>query len=120
MKGNYQNNIFDLENLNLTRYENIFRIFNTGDKNFYYYNIVKKIVIPDNLDERLFYNVTLPNGTPLTTFSYNLYGTIDLWWLILIINNITNPIKGLPAGKKVKLLKPQFVEQILDSIQLQL
>ncbi len=120
MEGNYQNNIVELENLDLTRYENIFKIFNTGDKNFYYYNIIKKFVIPDNLDERLFYNVTLPNGTPLTTFSYNLYGTIDLWWLILIINNITNPIKDLPVGKKLRLLKPQFIEQILDSIQLQL
>lgn len=120
MDGNYQNNIIELKNLELTRYENIFKIFNTGDKNFYYYNIVKKISIPDNLDERLFYHVILPKGIPLTTLSYNAYGTIDLWWLILILNNITNPIKNLPEGKKVRLLKPEYIEQILDSIQTQL
>ena len=120
MHGNYQNNIIELKNLELTRYENIFRIFNTGDKNFFYYNIVKKVAIPDSLDERLFYHVILPKGTPFTTLSYNAYGTIDLWWLILIINNITNPIKGLPDGKKIRLLKPEYVEQILDSIEIQL
>jgi len=120
MDGNYQNNIFELGDLELTRYENIFKIFNTGDKNFFYYNIVKKIVIPDSLDERLFYHLILPAGIPLTTLSYNAYGTMDLWWLILVINNITNPIKGLPEGKKIRLLKPRYVEQILDSIEIQL
>lgn len=120
MLGNYQNNIIDLKNLDLTRYENIFKVYGTGDKNFYYYNINKKISIPDNMDERLFYHVVLPKGIPLTTLSYNAYGTIDLWWLILILNNITNPVKSLPDGKKIRLLKPQYIEQILDSIETQL
>ncbi len=120
MDGNYQKNITELSNLDLTRYENIFKVFNTGDKNYFYYNIVKKITIPDSLDERLFFNIVLPTGLPLTTLSFNAYGTIDLWWLILIINNITNPIKDLPDGKKIRLLKPQYIEQILDSIELQL
>jgi hypothetical protein len=120
MEGNYQNRIVELRNLDLTRYENIFKIYNTGEKNFYYYNINKKITLPDDIDERLFYHVILPKGTPLTTLSYNAYGTINLWWLILISNKITNPVKGLPDGKKLRLLKPEFVEQILDSIETQL
>ncbi len=120
MEGTYQNNIEELGNIELTRYENIFKIYETGDKNFFYYNIIKKISIPDSIDERLFYHVILPDGVPFTTLSFNAYGTIDLWWLILIMNNITNPIKGLPSGDKVRLLKPQFVEQILDSIETQL
>ena len=114
MDGNYQNNIFELKNLELTRYENIFKVYNVGEKNFFYYNINKKISVPDNLDSRL------PQGLPLTTLSYNAYGTIDLWWLILIVNNITNPIKDLPAGKKIKLVKPQYIEQVLDTIESQL
>jgi hypothetical protein len=120
MEGNYQNNIIDLKNLNLTRYENIFKIYNTGEKNFFYYNINKKISIPDNIDERLFYHIVLPSGIPLTTLSYNAYGTIDLWWLIMISNNIVNPIKKLPLGQKIRLLKPEFVSQVLDSIESQL
>ena len=120
MLGKYQNNINELSNLDLTRYENIFKLYNTGEKNFFYYNITKKISIPGDIDERLFYHVILPKGTPLTTLSYNAYGTIDLWWVILVLNNITNPIKDLPDGKKVRLLKPQYIEQILDSIEKQL
>ena len=120
MDGNYQNNILELRNLELSRYENIFKIYNTGGKNFFYYNINKKISVPDSLDSRLFLNITLPQGIPLTTLSYNAYGTIDLWWLILIVNNITNPIKDLPTGKKIKLIKPQFIEQVLDTIESQL
>ncbi len=53
----------------------------------------------------------------MTTLSYNAYGTIDLWWLILIINNITNPIKDLPIGQKIKLIKPQYIEQVLQTIE---
>ncbi len=120
MDGNYQNNIPQLKNLELSRYENIFKIFNTGEKNFFYYNINKKISLPNSLDERLLINITLPQGLPLTTLSYNAYGTIDLWWLILIINNITNPIKDLPIGKKIKLIKPQYIEQVLQTIESQL
>lgn len=120
MDGNYQNNIIDLKNIDLSRYENIFKIYNTGEKNFFYYNINKKISLPDDIDERLFYHIVLPEGVPLTTLSYNAYGTINLWWLILITNNITNPVKGLPTGKKLRILQPKFVEQILDSIETQL
>ena len=120
MDGNYQNNIIELKNLELSRYENIFKIYNTGEKNFFYYNIIKKISVPDSLDSRLFLNIVLPEGIPLTTLSHNAYGTIDLWWLILIINNITNPVKDLPIGKKIKLVKPQYIEQVLDTIESQL
>jgi len=120
MEGKYQNNIIELRNLDLTRYENIFKLYNTGEKNFFYYNIIKKISIPDDIDERLFYHVILPKGLPLTTLSYNAYGTIDLWWSILIFNNISNPIKDLPDGKKIRLLKPEYIEQTLDSIERQL
>jgi hypothetical protein len=120
MEGLYQNSIADLKNLDLTRYENIFKIYNTGEKNYFYYNINKKISIPDNFDERLFYHIVLPSGLPLTTLSYNAYGTMDLWWLILILNEIINPIKDIPEGKKIRLLKPEYIEQILDSIERQL
>ncbi len=44
MEGKFQNNIEELPTLELYRYENIFKVFETGDKNFYYYNILKKLV----------------------------------------------------------------------------
>lgn len=120
MDGNYQNNIIDLKNIDLTRYENIFKVYNTGEKNFFYYNIVKRISLPDDIDEKLFNRVVLPQGVPLTTLSYNVYGTIDLWWLILLTNDIMNPVKGLPIGEELRLLQPRYVEQVLDSIETQL
>jgi len=42
MDGKYQNNIDELPNLEDYRYENIFKIYQKGDKDFYYYNILKK------------------------------------------------------------------------------
>ena len=38
MEGKFQNNIEELVDLEIYRYENIFKVYNTGEKDFYYYN----------------------------------------------------------------------------------
>ena len=120
MDGKFQNNIEDLPVLELYRYENIFKVFETGDKNFYFYNINKKISLPDDLNTTFFDYVTLDKKIPLTTLSYRLYGTTYLWWLILVINKIDNPVRDLPVGKKLKYIKNEYIKDVLDNIKNQL
>jgi hypothetical protein len=31
--------------------------------------------------------------------SYKVYGTVQFWWIILLINNIENPFTGLVVGQ---------------------
>jgi len=120
MDGQYQNNIDELPNLEDYRYENIFKIYQKGDKDFYYYNILKKIEIPDDVSGDLISNVKLDRNIPLTTLSYNLYGTTYLWWLILIVNKTQNPVKNLPAGYDIKYVKKNYISVVMSSITNQL
>lgn len=120
MFGDYQNNIKDLPSLELYRYENIFKVYQIDDKNFYFYNIIKNIKAPNDIDNNIFQLITYNGTTPFTTLSYQIYGTTYLWWLICVLNNIQNPFDSNNAGKQLKILKPQYLKPILDSIKSQL
>ncbi len=117
--GQYQNNITGLQTLDSYRYENIFKIYKNSD-DFYFYNIIKKISAPQNMDPSLFDIVTLQPNVLFTTLSYQAYGTTYLWWLICVMNNISNPYDTSLVGQKVKVLKKQFLKPVLDSIKQQL
>jgi hypothetical protein len=120
MEGQFQDKIEELPELELYRYENIFKVYKTGENDFYYYNILKKITLPDDLNNAFFDFIVLNKNTPLTTVSYELYGTTYLWWLILLVNKIDNPVKSLPIGKKIRYIKNNFLKDILDNIKNQL
>lgn len=119
MIGKYQNKISDLKELELYRYENIFKVYQTGQKNFYYYNILKKIKLPSELNELLYDSIELPETMPLTTLSYKIYGTTYLWWMIMIVNNINDPA-NIESGKEIKIIKKAYLKTVLDSIKQQL
>lgn len=117
MDGKYQNDIEELPDLELYRYENLFKIF-TQDK-FFYYNILKKLKLPDNTNGEVFDFVKYPEALPLTTLSYKIYGTTYLWWLIAVVNNIRNPWK-IESGTTLKYIKKPFLKIVLESIKNQL
>ena len=35
--------------------------------------------------------------------SFYSYGTVDYWWLICLVNEIDDPLQGLPSGKQIKI-----------------
>lgn len=115
--GQYQNNIDKLASLSKYKYENIFKVYQ--DQNtYYYYNILKNINIPDEINPE-FYTIENVNfDIPLTLISYKYYQTIDLWWLILITNKITNPF--LSGIHRIKIIKNEYIDDIINSIQNQL
>ena len=86
--GKYQDDIEELESLPLTRYERIFRIYTEGKngKQFYFYNILNKIEFPDNIDPMLLDLYSVKAREPLTTTSHTLYGDIESWWMIYLLN----------------------------------
>ena len=120
MFGQYQNYIEDLPSLELYRYENIFKVYETLDKNAYYYNIVKNIKIPNDINNQVFNTITLPKNIAFTTLSYQIYGTTYLWWLICILNDIQNPFDTNNAGKVIKVLKKEYLKTVLNNIKQQL
>ena len=120
MDGQYQNYIEDLPTLEIYRYENIFKVYQTSQSNAYFYNIIKSISVPGDISSQIFQTITLPNNMPYTTLSYNLYGTTYLWWLICILNGIQNPFDINNAGTSVKVLKREYIKTVLNAIKQQL
>lgn len=115
--GKYRNQIPELDVISDLRYENIFKMYQREDGKFFY-NILKKISLPDNLNQNIFYSITVAEKMPWTTISYNAYGTIELWWLIMAVNNITNPTI-IPKGN-IKILKQEYIRPIISQLQSQL
>lgn len=73
--------------------------------------------MPDDLDATLYELYTIDRDIPLPVLSYNLYGTTTLWWLILCTNKIMNPVKSLPAGHTIKIIKKDRVKDVLNELQ---
>lgn len=105
---------------NPERYENIFNMyqFDTENKDTYvFYNILSKVSIPANLDDNIYEYYIIDSEMPLTTLSYKFYKTQHLWWLILAVNNLKNPVKLIKAGSTIKILKSEYLSTIYSSIK---
>lgn len=118
LSGQYQNQIKDLPNLNDLRYENIFKVYKT-DNNHYYYNILNTVTIPADLDPSAYYYINYNKHTPWTVISYNQYGTTNLWWLIVLANQIRNPLKADDISQ-IKIIKSEYIRTIINEIHNQL
>lgn len=116
--GEYQNKIPELPNLGIERYENIFKVHSTikDSIKYYFYNIQNKVIFPTTLKEDVFGDIDTPVRIPWTTLSYNLYGTISLWWILFLINKPKN-IFYAEAGGRYRYILPEFVDAILSEIQ---
>lgn len=114
--GQNQNDIPDLEPLNPSRYENIFKLYKDTNS-IYFYNILNNIVVPESIDKQFYYTIKVNRRVPWTTISYEQYGTIDLWWFICLVNKINNPIKFVDPGTELKVIKRNYLATILNIIQ---
>lgn len=117
--GNFQSNILDLPVLEAERYENIFKVYDIekGPNNFYYfYNILKKIEIPNTLDASIVGTIDLNSSLPWTILSYKLYGTQYLWWLLFLLNKPKN-IFYAESGQSIKYILSDYITSVVDSIQ---
>lgn len=113
----------DIKNLSTGKispinYENIFNVFIDSDivDEKYFYNILKTIIVPENLDESYYFDYIVRGGETYTMLSNDIYGDPRGWWLICIANNIHNPIKFPESGTKLKILNRNIAKSILTKI----
>ena len=118
MIGKSQNQIPELPRLDKERYENIFKVYSNEDGQFFY-NINNKIVIPETLDETIVNKIRLDRDLAWTILSYKLYNTMNLWWLLFLLNKPEN-IFYAKAGIEYKYISRDFIEDTLDSINSQI
>lgn len=118
--GEYQNNITSLSSLDIASYERIFKVFEAKDKdkNFYFYNILKKIEVPSNIDDEYLAFYDVRSNLPMTILSYKIYGDMKLWWLIYLLNRqeLGNNIFVVPGGTQIQYIKPEIIPTVLQQI----
>jgi hypothetical protein len=118
-EGAFQNDISALPKLATGRYENLFKLYQT-DNQQYFYNILNTVQMPDDVNPSLYYTIKVSQRMPWSMISFNEYETMDLWWLICIINKVNNPISFPDVGSELKIIRKEFLRYIFDEINLKL
>jgi len=114
-----RNDIADIqEKIFFQNYESLFNVYGTTDGD-YFYNILRKVNVPKELDSRYYSDYTVAVGDTWTLLAYTFYNDVKLWWLICIANNIQNPLEFLKAGTLLKILTPEITQNILTTIKSQ-
>ena len=117
INGALQNQVDELNSLNSNLYENIFNInlIDEDGSNLYFYNILNKVVFPDDISDEYITEIVINVVKPWTTLSHEIYNTIQLWWVIVLLNKPDYIFKA-QAGTTYKFIKPGFINAVLQQI----
>lgn len=107
------------QSLNNSSQLKLFSVVNELSSNTKYLNIFRSYILNrSNLNNDSFYNLyEVDNDDWLDTISFRVYQTPNLWWVIAIVNNISNPFEELYPGKILRILKPNYIYNILKEIK---
>ena len=111
-----------IENIDKTFYEetgirlqnvSYLRLFNlVYDKlnNIKFLNIFKTFIVDQTKENKYMFEIyNVDNNDWFDNISAKYYGTPYLWWLIALMNNITNPFEELDPGMQLKMLKKDYI-----------
>lgn len=106
------NQITDLPKIGIENLENIFNVYQ-DENGVYYYNLLQTIVFPKDLPSNLYenYNIATKESWPL--ISFKTLGNVNLWWIILLANQIDNPTSFPVPGTTIKIPKVEVVKEVL-------
>ena len=82
---NIQNNISDLPQLSMYRYENFFNIYDDEETSVRYYNLLRNINIFPAENSQLEGEYSIDYNDTWVSISYNIYATMELWWLTMYL-----------------------------------
>jgi hypothetical protein len=110
-----QNDTEDLPKLKQEVLENIFTVHKDKD-GMYFYNLLQSIEFPKDIPSSFFefYNIKYGDTWPL--ISFKVFQTPNLWWLILLANDIINPLEPVIPGTTIKIPNTFIVQEVLKQI----
>jgi hypothetical protein len=111
-----QNQISDLATLKQENLENIFNVYRDSD-GYYFYNLLQTVVFPADLPESLFQTYSVKYGDTWPFISYKAYNTPNLWWVILLANDIQDPTKIAKPGTIIRIPNTAVMQEILIQIE---
>jgi hypothetical protein len=113
-------NFYELTNHYLSNVSeiNLFNILKDTDANDYFLNIFRAYIINEAADANVVYYLKheVDNSDWPDTISQKYYKTPFLWWAIALFNDIYNPFEEFDSIEFLKILKPQFVYQLMTEL----
>jgi len=113
------NQITELPRIPTTRYENLFTVYsvNKEGKDFYFYNLTNKIVLPRNIGSEFLISTIINTSMTWPTLSYKIYGTMNLWYLLYLLNNKDNKISfTVEPGDNIIFIKAAYLNSIIQKL----
>ena len=91
-------------------YENIFNVYEDEHNEWYYYDLLKKVNFPSELNPNIYSIYTVNIGDIWPMLAWKFYRNVKMWWIICAVNGIQNPTVMPPPGAKLKILNTNTVE----------
>jgi hypothetical protein len=106
--------------LNNSSEANLFPVMYDTANNEYFMNIFRAYIVNDNVQNNILFYLTheVSDTDWLDTISNTYYGTPTLWWVIALMNNFTNPFEDLVPGTNLRILKSDYIYQLLNEINM--
>lgn len=101
------------------KYENYFNIYETSE-GLRFFNLLRNLAIFPSNNSQVEEEYLTKSQETWYSISYDFYGTMNLWWLICLYNQISNPVEPINKDKTLKLLKPEYVGLVLSELQKQI
>lgn len=94
----------------MKNYSSIFNSYETSE-GLPFYLLNRKIELPSDKSLYLYDDFLVSENTPWTILSWQLYNTIDYWWVLSALNP-ENKFYA-PGGESIKFIKKEYINELL-------
>lgn len=111
------NDVPNIQTLSPQDYANTFNVYEDDTNGMYFYDLHRTVNIPGQLDSSVYNLYTILAEDTLPLIAWKNYQNVKMWWIICCANNIQNPFQELIPGETLKILTPNIVRGILNTIR---
>lgn len=94
-------------------YSDIFRKYNTKEE-IPFFLLNKRVEFPSDRSLYIYASKLVGTNTPWTILSYQIYGTIEYWWVLCALNPAS--VFYAKEGEYIHYIKPEYLDIIITSI----
>lgn len=98
----------------MTNYSDIFNRYTNN--NFRFYLLSRSVIFPDDKTLDIYRRHFVTEDTAWTVLSYEIYGTIDYWWVLCAINKADDEVFYAPSGQYVYYIREDALPNLLNQI----
>lgn len=97
----------------MIKYSNIFKSYTTYEGEPFY-SLNRTVIFPNDDTLEIYDKYYIQDNTPWTILSYQLYGTIDYWWVLCALNK--GQVFYAEEGKEILIIKKDYIEEVTSKI----